>query len=89
MVEPKHVALQSISEDSMGRLVFYMYVQLEQGILTLEDVLKSLKVNFCLKQCSLNAESFYINTKYISFHRETNRCTLAVWMELLRQSLLG
>lgn len=44
MVEPKHVALQSISEDSEGRLVFYMYIQLEQGILTLEVVQNALQV---------------------------------------------
>ena len=44
MVEPKHVALQNISEDSMGRLVFYMYIQLEQGILALEVVRNALKV---------------------------------------------
>ena len=49
MVEPKHVALQSISEDSIGRLVFNMYIQLEQGILTLEVVRSALKVILYLK----------------------------------------
>ena len=44
MVEPKHVALQSISEDSEGRLVFYMYIQLEQGILAVEVVHDALQV---------------------------------------------
>ena len=49
MVEPKHVALQSISEDSMGRLEFYVYIELEQGILTLEVVQNALKVVLYLK----------------------------------------
>ena len=44
MVEPKQVALQGISEDSMGRLVFYMYIQLEHGILALEVVQNALEV---------------------------------------------
>ena len=44
IVEPKHVALQSISEDSKGRLVFFVYIQLEQGILTLEVIRNGLQV---------------------------------------------
>ena len=44
MVEPKHVALQNISEDSMGRLEFYMYIELEQGILALEVLQNALNV---------------------------------------------
>ena len=44
MVEPQHVAVQSISEDSEGRLVFYMYIQLEQGILAVEVVHDALQV---------------------------------------------
>ena len=44
MVEPKHVALQSISEDSEGRLEFYMYVQLEQGIINLKVIQNALQV---------------------------------------------
>ena len=44
MVEPKHVALQSIAEDSEGRLVFYMYIQLEQGIVTLDIIHNALQV---------------------------------------------
>ena len=50
MVEPKHVALQNISEDSMGRLEFYMYIELEQGILTLEVVQNALRVILYLKR---------------------------------------
>ena len=45
MVEPKHVALQSISENNEGRLVFYMYIQLEQEIIKLEDIENGLQVN--------------------------------------------
>ena len=48
MVEPKHVALQSISEDSEGRLEFYMYVQLEQGIINLEVIQNALQVKLQL-----------------------------------------
>ena len=44
IVEPKHVAIQSISEDSEGRLVFYMYVELEQGILALDVLQNALQV---------------------------------------------
>ena len=44
IVEPKHVALQSINEDSEGRLVFFMYIQLEQGILTVEVIQNALQV---------------------------------------------
>ena len=43
-VEPQHVALHSISEESGGRLEFYMYIQLEQGILSLDIVQNALQV---------------------------------------------
>ena len=46
LVEPKHVALQSISEDNKGRLVFYVYIQLDQGILTLEVIRNALQVHY-------------------------------------------
>ena len=65
MVEPKHVALQSISEDSKGRLEFYMYVQLEQGILTLEVIRNALQVVPYLKHFLLNTPCFNFDAKYI------------------------
>ena len=43
-VESKHVVLHSISEDSEGRLEFYMYVQLEQGLVKLEVIQNALQV---------------------------------------------
>ena len=57
IVEPKHVALQNFSEDSEGRLVFYMYIQLEQGILTLEVVQNALQVATFFEP-SLNSQWF-------------------------------
>ena len=43
-VEPQHVALHSIFEDSEGRLGFYMYIQLEEGIVSLQIVKNALQV---------------------------------------------
>ena len=78
MVEPKHVALEGISEDNMERLMFYVYIELEQGILALEVVQNALRVIPYLK-ISFNAHSFfYFNTNYFSCHREVKSFTLAV-----------
>lgn len=47
IIQPKHIALQNIAEDSEGKLVFFMYAQLEDGILALEVLQDALEV-ICL-----------------------------------------
>ena len=47
VIDPKSVALQNISEDSEGRLVFYVYIVFDDGILALNVLRNALYV--CLK----------------------------------------
>ena len=79
MIQPKHIALQNIAENSEGKLVFYMYVELEHGILALEVVQNALEVI-----CSNHHEFTPINLgEYCVLYRAANRSMLVMWMELL------
>ena len=77
MVEPKHVALQSISEDSEGRLQFYIYVQLEQGIINIEFIQNALKVQIYLNSKHIKCAMLIISI-YVCCNRERNRSTSIV-----------
>lgn len=43
-IEAKHVALQNIAEDGKGGLAFFVYIELEDGILELEVIQNALQV---------------------------------------------
>ena len=49
VIEPNNVALQNVSEDHAGRLAFYVYVVLEDGVLTLNALWNSLHVRLMEK----------------------------------------
>ena len=67
MVEPKHVALQNIAEDNEGRLVFYVYVEMLEGVLALEVIRNALEVIHSLLIFEVNAFalSHLLSTKFV------------------------